>query len=151
MTNVMIVWGLVFLVGMFATHYLGVDPWTSWVAWLAVFFFGNIIVGKMMGKAPREITHMWMVVNVLGALLTIAFLTNTIAFEESKVMAIWFFLMGAAVFAGAHQAKNPEQIFMGLLWIATGIVLPTWFADSSFLIGGLVFGLPPVIGGLLKK
>lgn len=151
MTNVMIVWGLVFLVGMFATHYMGVDPWTAWVAWLAVFFFGNMMVGKMMGKSPREIVHMWAVVNILGALITIAFLTNTIVFEESKVMAIWLFLMGSAMFAGAHQMKNPENIFVGLLWIATGIVLPTWFADSSFLIGGLVFGLPHVIGGLLKK
>ncbi len=151
MTNVMIGWGLVFLIGMLATHFLGIDPWIAWVVWLVVFFFGNIVVGKMMKKGPREIGHMWMVVNVLGALLTIAFLTEAITFDESKVMAIWFFLMGAAVFAGAHQMKNPEQIFVGLLWIAVGIVLPVWFSGAPFLLGGLVFGLPPVIGGLLKK
>ena len=151
MTNAMIVWGIVFLVGMLGTQFLIGDLWFAWLVWLPIFFFGNILVGLKMGKVPREINHMWMVVNVLGALLTIAFLTDTISFDESKVMAIWFFLMGAAVFAGAHQMKNPEQIFLGLTWIAVGIVLPIWFSSVPFLIGGLFFGLPPVISGLLKK
>lgn len=151
MTNAMIVWGLVFLVGMLATHFLNVDPYYAWIAWLVIFFFGNVLLGKTMKKAPREIMHMWLVVNVLGALLTIAFLTGTIQFDESKVMAIWFFLMGAATFAGAHQTKNPEQISIGLMWIAVGIVLPIWFGSVPFLIGGLFFGLPLVIGSLLKR
>jgi hypothetical protein len=152
MTNIQIVWGLVFLIGMFATHYMGVDSWTAWVVWLAVFFFGNIAVDKLMkGKKVMEIKHMWHVVNILGVLITIAFLTNTLVFDSAKVMSVWLILMGGAVFAGAHQSKNVEQIFMGLLWVATGLVLPSWFADVPFLIGGLVFGLPPVISGLLKK
>lgn len=151
MTNALIVWGLVFLIGMLATHFLQVDTFAAWIAWLIIFFFGNMLVGKAMKKSPREIMHMWLVVNVLGALLTIAFLTGTIEFDASKIMAIWFFLMGAATFAGAHQMKNPEQIFLGLLWVAVGIILPIWFTSVPFLIGGLFFGLPPVIGGLLKK
>jgi len=152
MTNVLIVWGLVFLVGMFATHYMGIDPWTAWVIWLAVFFFGNVAIDKLAkGKKVREIGHMWHVVNILGVLITVAFLTGTLSFDSSKVMSVWLLLMGAAVFAGAHQSKNVEQMFMGLLWFGVGIVLPTWFADAPFIVGGLVFGLPPVIGGLMKK
>jgi len=151
MTNAMIAWGMIFLIGMLATHFMGIDPWIAWIAWLVIFFFGNVLIGKAMKKTPREIGHMWMVVNILGALLTIAFLTGTLQFDESKIMSIWLFIMGAAVFAGAHQMKNPEQIFVGLLWIATGIVLPIWFSGATFLVGGLIFGLPPVISGLLKK
>lgn len=151
MTNALIVWGLVFLIGMLATHYLVADLWLAWIGWLVIIFVANAIVGKSMKKSPREIVHMWHVVNILGILLTIAFLTETIAFDASKVMAVWFFLMGAATFAGAHQMRNPEQIFVGLLWVVAGIVLPIWFSSVPFLIGGLLFGLPPVIGGLLKK
>lgn len=151
MTNAMIAWGLVFLIGMFATHFLGIDSWMAWVAWLVIFFFGNIIVGKTMKKAPREIMHMWMVVNILGALLTIAFLTYTVDFDASKIMGIWLFLMGSALFAGAHQLKNPEQLFMGLMMVAAGIITPIWFSNAPFLIGGLFFGLPPLISSLLKK
>lgn len=151
MTSAMIAWGFLFLIGMLATHFLGIDPWTAWIAWLIIFVVGNIAVGMAMKKTPREIVHMWHVVNVLGALLTIAFLSGVLQFDESKIMSIWLFIMGAAMFAGAHQQKQPEQIFVGLLWIAVGIVLPIWFSGAPFLIGGLVFGLPAVIGGLLKK
>lgn len=151
MNNPLIVWGFVFLIGMLATHFLGVDLWMAWIAWLIIFFFGNLLVGRAMKKTPRNIGHMWMVVNILGALITIAFLTDTIAFNASYIMTIWFFIMGAAVYAGAHEKRDPEGVFIGLLWIAVGILTPLIFADVPFLIGGLVFGLPFVIGGLLKK
>lgn len=151
MTNAMITWGLVLLVGMLATHFLGIDQWTAWVVWLVVIFVGSILLGRTMKKAPRDIMHMWMVVNLLGALLTIAFLAGTIEFDASKVMAIWFILFGAASFAGAHATKNTEQIFMGLMMLGVGIALPVWFNSVPFLVGGLFLGLPHVISGLLKK
>jgi len=151
MANALIAWGLVFLVGMLATHYSGVDLWQAWVAWLVIFFFGNMMVGKHMKKMPKQLSHMWIVVNVLGALLTIAFLAGTIEFDATKLMAIWFFIMGSAVFAGSHFSRDPEGMFIGFLWVAVGITLPLWFASVPFLIGGLVFGLPFVIGGLMKK
>lgn len=151
MTNVLITWGLVFLVGMLATHFLQIDTWIAWAVWTAVFFIGNMLVGMTMKKTPREVVHMWHVVNVLGVLLSIAFLADTIAFDPAKIMAIWLFIMGAAMFAGSHQTKNPEGIFVGLLWISMGIMTPLIFAEVPFLIGGLVIGLPFVIGGLLKK
>ena len=151
MNNPLIVWGFVFLVGMLATHFLNIDSWTAWTGWLIIFFVGNILVGKKMKKTPKQIEHMWMVINVLGALLTIAFLADTIAFDATHIMSMWLFIMGAGVYAGGHFKKDPESMFIGMLWIAVGIVLPTIFASVPFLIGGLVFGLPFVIGGLMKK
>ena len=151
MNNPLIAWGLVFLVGMLATHYMGIEPKVAWVVWLVIFFVGNMLVGKAMKKTPRNIVHMWMVVNILGALMTLAFLAGTLPFNATHIMAVWLVLMGAAVYAGAHENKDPEGVFIGLLWFATGIILPLWLPATPFLIGGLVLGLPYVVGGLLKK
>jgi hypothetical protein len=151
MINTLTIWGAVFLVGMLITHFLSIDPWVAWVAWLVLFFVTNTLVERALKKVPREINHMWMVVNILGVLLTVAFLSGTVPFDESQLMSIWLFLMGAALFANAHQTKNPEHMFIGLVWIAFGLVIPMWFSSIPFLIGGLVLGLPLVIGGLLKK
>lgn len=151
MISTLMVWGFVFLVGMLATHYLGIDPWIAWSVWLVIFAVTNVLVERAQKKVPREISHMWHVVTILGVLITVAFISGTISFDESKVMAVWFFLMGAAMFANAHQLRNPEHIFIGLVWIAFGLVTPLWFQNSPFLIGGLVLGLPLVVSGLLKK
>lgn len=151
MINTLMAWGFVFLIGMLGTHFLGIDPYIAWMVWLVVFFVTIVLVERAQKKVPREISHMWHVVNILGVLLTIAFISGTISFDESKIMSVWLFIMGAAMFANAHQMKNPEHIFTGLLWIAFGLVIPMWFQDIPFLVGGLVLGLPLVIGGLLKK
>ena len=92
-----------------------------------------------------------MMTTVLGSILTIFYLMNLIPFDGSQILAIWLFVMGASLFVGGHEGKMPGQASLGLVWLVFGLITPIWFAGNFFLIGGLILGLPSIIGGLMMK
>lgn len=152
--NVMLVIGLIYLVGLAASHYLlqSVSETTLWWAWLVLFIVTWVGMSKAMKKqSSKEMQGAWTIALVLGVVLTGVQLLGVIPFNGASLLGIWLLLSGGPLFAGGYDRKMSSWVALGLVYVAFGLVTPAWFPNSYFLIGALLLGLPMVVGGAVRK
>ncbi len=151
MKTSLVVWGLVLLVGFWASDYLigtGFKEAHLWIAWAVILNLLNYAVGKTMKKTPKEIGTLWMQAGLFGFLASVIVALNIIALPLSWLMSLWLILLGAALFAGSHKMSNPDGIMMGIIYIFAALFVPT---TGYFLYGALVFGLLGLVNGYFAK
>ncbi len=145
------VWGLILLVGFWASDYAiktGYSEQTLWVAWAIIFTVLNYAMGNAMKKIPAEVKTMWMEATVFGLIASLAVASRVVALPFPWLMALWFIIFGAAMFAGGHKMNNISGIMMGIVLLFTAVFVPP---TGYFLYGALVFGLFSLISGLIQK
>lgn len=151
MKTSVVAWGLVLLVGFWASDYLlgtGFSEAYLWIAWAIIFNILNYAVGKTMKKTPKEIGTLWMMGGVFGFLVTIVVAMNVVDLPFFWLMSLWLILMGAALFTGGHKMNNPGSIMMGIIYLFAALFVPT---AGYFTYGALVFGLLGLISGYFAR
>ncbi len=144
-------WGLVLLVGLWASDYAlkaGYSEATLWVAWAIILNILNYAVGKTMKKMPKDIGNVWMQAGVFGFLVTVALAANLVAFPYYWLMSLWLILLGAALFVGGQKMNDVSGMGLGVIYLFSALLVPV---TGYFIYGALVLGLLGLINGYFAK
>lgn len=148
-------WALVYLVGLIATHYLVgqgmlAESWALW-AWLIILTISQYSIGMSRSIKSATVKSGGMITCVLFFVLGAALLLNLYSVgtaTSAAFFAIFLVLNGAMIFAVGHEMKRADWTMFGLYSVALGIVFPGWFATAPYLAAGLILGVPLLIGTL---
>ena len=83
MKSSVVIWGLVLLVGFWASDYAVKANYSEailWVAWAVILNLLNYGIGKTMKKTPKELTAVWMQAGVFGFLVSLVVAAGVIGF-----------------------------------------------------------------------
>lgn len=146
----LVVWSLILLIGFWAS-----DIWMAvygeanlWMAWAIIFVIGYYAMTKTAKKMPKDVMAAWVLVSASGFLATFAVALGVVSVSFSFIMGLWLLLTGAALYV---SAKDTLYKFLGMIYLFSGILVPTAFGASYFIGGALVFGLIGLIHSLLTK
>ncbi|MBI2583614.1 MAG: hypothetical protein HYW25_03020 [Candidatus Aenigmarchaeota archaeon] len=152
-----VLWGLILLVGFAATQLYGVPGGLSeanaWIAWSIIIFVLTWVVGRTLKPQPdKAASGAWMTLMIFGLILSLV-IAGTAMQGTSWVplwwlMSLWFLVLGAAKFATMGQ-KDPAVMAVSVVYLFSALFVAGWGANY-WLIGGIVFGLPAIIHGLMK-
>lgn len=142
-------WALVYLIGLIATHYLIGNGtlsvmWATWI-WFVLLIISSYSVGKSYGKMPAAQNQAWMGINGLFIVLVLTMLLGFWSGGPAVMFALYFLLIGGGMFGAGHDMKVGTWLGAGLTWVALGIVFPSWFGATPFLAAALFLGVPMLL------
>jgi len=148
-------WALVYLIGLIATHYLVgqgmlAESWALW-AWLVILVISQYSIGMSRNIKSAPVKSAGMITCAMFVVLGAALLLNLYSVGSataSALFAIFLVLNGALIFAMGHEMKRVDWVTFGLYSVALGIVFPGWFATAPYLAAALILGVPLLIGTL---
>src|SRR3989344_2313955 len=143
--QMMMLWALVYLIGLLATHYLLLqgsltESMALWI-WFVIVLVSNYSIGKSMGKMPAAVNTVWMGATVLFIVLAGTMLLGVWAGGAAVFFALYLILFGGAMFGTGHEMKKGTWSGMGLTDMFIGFVFPTWFSGAPFLVAALYIGV----------
>jgi hypothetical protein len=87
-----------------------------------------------------------------GVILTAAILMQLVAISPFYIISIWLLVIGAAAVADGLKGSTLKTQ-LGLFWLFSAVFFPfvNNYQGASLLIGALVFGVPLMLAGVVKK
>lgn len=151
-----LIWGLVYLVGLLATHYMLLqgsitDMFAQWL-WFLILIVSSMSVGKSFKmKWPANVDVSWKVTMSMFIILAGTMVLGVWAGGASVLFALFLLLNGGAKIASGHDMKNAIWTTMGFNDLALGIVYPAWFGASPYLAAALILGVPVLLSSMKMK
>jgi len=130
---------------------------TVWLVAVIIFSVVLWLIGKStMPKQSAEMKELWMFTFafVLLATVIISYGAGYIvpAFSSSALVSAWLIIFGGAMFITGWQSKRSIAALIGVIWLFSSVITFTSSGGLySFMMFGLVTGLPFLINGLIKK
>ncbi len=149
----LVVWGLILIIGFYASDWLLLQGYNAswlWIAWAVIFNVGHFALGKSMKKSSKSMQAVWMHIGIFGLITTVVIALGIVSLSLAFLMAFWLLLIGAALFAGGHEGKDSLSVCSGLILIIGAIFTPA-FGNSYFLAGSLLLGLLMLLHGIWLK
>jgi hypothetical protein len=148
-------WALVYLIGLIATHYLVgqgmlMESWALW-AWLVILAISQYSIGMSRNIKSSAVKSAGMITCALFIVLAGTMLLNLWSVgtaSSAAFFALFLLLNGALIFAMGHEMKRVDWVTFGLYSVGLGIVFPGWFASAPYLAAALILGVPLLIGTL---
>lgn len=149
-------WGLVFLLGLAATHFLVMNGSlsASWamLGWLVLLLVSNWSIGKSYGKKwPANADAAWKGGTVLFLVLSVLLWLGWLPGGAGVMFALFFLYTGMGMIVTGWDVKNSMWIGMGFLMFIYALIVPTWFSSTFYLFSAIVLGLPMLFEAMMKK
>ncbi len=156
--GVQLVYALIGLVVAFIYQFAGLSATYWWFIGIIVFSVLLGLIGKSnMPRASAETANLWKLAYAYAILITavVSFggliISGYITPDPAHVVAYWFVVFGAAMFATGHAEKKSVPIVIGIIWVFSALFLAAYSSGFHYGYAGLVFGLPFIIDSFLGK
>ena len=147
-------WALIYLLGLLATHFLILqgtltETMALWV-WFVVLLISSYSIGQSRAIRSATVNSAWMLSTALFIVLSGTMLLGIWSGGAVVLFALYLLLNGAVVFAMGHDMRRADWVAYGLYSVALGLVYPTWFVSAPFLAAAFILGVPLLLGSMRK-
>jgi len=147
-------WALVYLVGLLATHYLLqqgslTETMALWI-WFVVFIISSYSINKSRAIKSGAVNSAWMLTTALFIVLVGTMLLGVWSGGTTLFFALLLILNGAVIFASGHEMHRADWVAYGLYSVILGLVFPSWFASAPYMMAAFILGVPLLLGTWMK-